>query len=168
MSLIVEDGTGVSGADSYITLEYAASYHSALGNAAWAAATSEQQEVALRRAAQYLDFNYYWRGVKTAQTNAREWPRYDCLDKDGYAIASNVIPTEIKNAQAELGLRALAGDLLADVSGGSSVIREKVDAIEVEYEKGQSRQSAYTIVERLLRGLIRGGGGSRVIEMVLG
>jgi hypothetical protein len=58
MALTVETGMGVVGADSYASLVSADALLSSLGNVAWAAADLADKEVALRRAALYLDTHH--------------------------------------------------------------------------------------------------------------
>ena len=49
MALVVENGTGVTGADSYVDLTYLDAYHAAHGNAAWDEYLEEDKEAAARR-----------------------------------------------------------------------------------------------------------------------
>lgn len=171
MSLIVETGAGVDGADSYVDIAFADAYHLARGNTAWAAAAESDKEIALRNAGIYLDNQYTFEGMKTAQANSMAWPRYGVIDRDGYEISSDVIPTAVKDSQCELALRALSSSLISDVDANSRVKRETVDVITIEYETGQSQQNSYSIVDMLLRGLTVGtgaGGGAGLRVMVLG
>lgn len=46
MALVVEDGTGINGAESYVTLEYLNAYHSARGNSKWDDYLDEEKEAA--------------------------------------------------------------------------------------------------------------------------
>ena len=41
MTLIVEDGTGLANAESYVSVADATTYHANIGNTAWAAITSD-------------------------------------------------------------------------------------------------------------------------------
>jgi hypothetical protein len=172
MALTVETGAGVAGADSYISLAYADAYHAALGHTDWAAATESAKEIACRLATIYMDSVYLWRGTKSVQSNNREWPRYGAEDCDGYEIGWDAMPAKLKDACAELSLRALIiGALISDVTPTTTgVKREKVDVLEVEYFQGRSTQAVYTAVDLMLACLITGkrGSGSGVAEMVRG
>lgn len=53
--LTVEDGTGVTGADAYASLATVDAFQAARGNSVWAAAADVDREIAIRRAADYLD-----------------------------------------------------------------------------------------------------------------
>ena len=59
MSLIVEDATGLSTAESYLSVANADTYHASYtGSTAWSGASTGTKERALRRATQYLDSVY--------------------------------------------------------------------------------------------------------------
>ena len=159
MSLICEDGSGKSDSESYISVADASSYHTARGNTAWAAlATDALREAALRKATDFMRQVYRsrWQGYKVNEDQALDWPRYDVV-VEGYAIDDDIVPTEVKNACAELALRASAGDLLADQSQG--VIREKVGQIEVEYDKSSPQRVRYPAIEAILSPYLLAGGG---------
>ncbi|QYW02042.1 head-tail adaptor Ad1 [Stenotrophomonas phage Siara] len=55
MSLIVEDGTGLVEADSYVSVEYADDYFAARGIVNWGALTTADKEFALINATDYID-----------------------------------------------------------------------------------------------------------------
>jgi phage gp36-like protein len=166
MSLTIETGAIVTGANSYISAADATTYHSARGNTAWTG-TDAVKEAALLRAVAYLDGNYRkrWKGVKVRPVptdslaeQPLEWPRYDVqldgytANNDGYLIGwvfpFDQIPQRLKDAQCELALRALAGDLAADRATG--IKREKVDVIETEYTTGSGSRAVYQIVDDLI------------------
>ena len=74
MSIIVEDGTGLTTAVAYVAVADADAYHTAMGNTAWTG-TDAAKEIALRRATQYLDNRYTYRGTRLTSTQALEWPQ---------------------------------------------------------------------------------------------
>jgi len=51
-----------------------------------------------------------WTGSVATTTQALPWPRIGMYDRNGNAIASTVIPTDLKNAQAEFALHLAKGD----------------------------------------------------------
>src|SRR5688572_6043385 len=96
MPLVVEDGTGLANADSYVSLAQADAYHITLGNTGWAG-TNELKEQALRRATRYIDFFYYdrWSGVRlNGRDQALQWPRIDAVDIDNEEILEDEVPIE--------------------------------------------------------------------------
>lgn len=161
MSLTVEDGTIVSGAESYITVAAADTYHSGRGNSAWSG-TDAVKEAALRKAAAYLDGEYRkrWKGWKVdPEAQQMEWPRSGvCLSDDcgqsAWFLSNDFIHPRLQEAQCELALRALSGDLAPDYNG--SVIRERVDVLETEYAAGSGPgRKTYQLVDMLLSDLLK-------------
>ena len=159
MTLIVEDGSIVTGAESYATVAEATAYHAARNNTAWAALTTDAlREAALRRATDYMRQAYRsrWQGYKVNEDQALDWPRYD-VEVEGYAIDSDIVPTEIKNACAELALRASAADLNTDLTQG--VLSEQVGSIQVTYDKASPQFTRYRAIDAILSPYLKAGGG---------
>ncbi|MBA8886157.1 hypothetical protein FHW12_000348 [Dokdonella fugitiva] len=159
MTLIVEDGTGLPNAETYVSVADADAYHLAMSNAAWAAAPTPAKEGALRRAAQYIDSFYRFRGNRLseiavpapAEQQALQWPR-DIVD--AWPIR------ELVAATCELALRALSGALFADQSGGD-VVSETVGPISVTYSSsGLGGQTRYAVADALLAPFTAGGARS--------
>ncbi len=161
MALIVEDGTGLPNANSYVSVADADSYHVDRGNAAWAAAASSDRETALIRATAYLEARYVWvSGFKAlgGEDQSLSWPRYEAIDRDGYAIDVNVIPRPVVQSTCELALRALTGTLMADQERG--VLSEGVGPLNVTYDPQSPQEKRFLFVDRLLQGLARPIGSS--------
>jgi hypothetical protein len=159
MALIVEDGSGKSDSESYISVADASSYHTARGNTAWAAlATDALREAALRRATDYMRQAYRsrWQGYKVNEDQALDWPRYD-VEVEGYAVDSDIVPTEVKNACAELALKASAAELNPDLTQG--VLSEQVGSISVTYDKASPQFTRYRAIDALLSPYLKAGGG---------
>lgn len=111
MSLIVEDGTGLATAQSYVSVADCTTYLAAKGDATWAAASSDAlREAALVRATMALDGLYAskWPGFRYSEDQALAWPRSYAYDIDGYDIGSTTIPKALKNATCEAALLELA------------------------------------------------------------
>lgn len=138
MSLTVEDGSGLSNAESFVSVADATAYHELRGNAAWAALASDTvREQALRRATDYMEAAYRlkWAGSRVSVDQALSWPRYEVPMHDaGSYYDSDAIPVAVANACAELALRAATAELAPDV--GRVKKRVKVDVIETEYADG--------------------------------
>lgn len=166
MAIVVEDGTGKADAESYISVSDASSYHSARGNAAWAALASDTvREQCLRKATEYLTqvYGQAWAGYRVTTTQALDWPRYEVPRRDigavGYLLAfwsATEVPEPVKRACAELALRASSGDLLGDV--GRPTIEETVGPITVRYAEGARQTTRYPAIEGMLAPLLGPGG----------
>lgn len=158
--LNVETGVGLEDSESYVTVAECTAYHAKHGGTAWDAV--DDQEAALRKATQYLDSVYQWRGDRVFSTQALKWPRLNVV-VDGYELPGDEIPAKLKAACCEL---AAKGELFADVSA------QQVDSVKVgPIERKMSGllnggQVRYAAVDALVRELVRGGSGSASISLV--
>jgi len=168
MALIVEDGSIVAGAECLCTLAATTAYHAARGNAAWAALASDAiREQHKRKAADYMRQKYRakWEGWRVVATQSLDWPRGGVPTPDIYGsgyvaafIALDSIPVEVQNAESELALRSIAGDLLGDQT--QQVTREKIGPIEVDYDKFSQQDTRYAAIDALLRPYLRKSEGA--------
>lgn len=106
---------GDASANTYATLAEAAIYMSSrLNTTVWDASTTDQKNAALLQAARLLDSVMCWTGSPTDEdTQALTWPRTGMYNRNGGAIASNVIPQQLKDAQSELARQLQITDLMA-------------------------------------------------------
>jgi len=141
---------GAPDADSYVTLAEADAYHAGLGNTGWVGADDVKQG-ALRRALQYVDTQYRYRGERVDAGQSLEWPR---TGFDG-------IPQRLKDAQCEAALRALTGKLYAD-SDGRVVTAKTVGPLKTEY--AQVATARFPVIDALLRGLVAGTGQAKLVR----
>jgi hypothetical protein len=178
MALIVENGTGLANAESYVSVADATTYHANRGNAAWAALASDTvREQLLRRATDYMMQTYRlrWNGTRVNGVQALDWPRayvkrqdYEYQGLNGstfiggyYYYPSNEVPPEVKNACAELALKASSSTLLADLTQG--VKRKKVDVLEIEYDQYSPQTKRYVAIDRLLAPFLSGSSASHQV-----
>lgn len=163
MSLIVEDGTGKAESESYISVADASTYHANRGNAAWASLASDAvREQLLRKATEYMLQTYRgkWKGVRASTTQALDWPRSGVevddvpLGRIAYYYSNAAVPVEVQRACAELALKALTADLLADLEQG--VVSETIGPITTQYDRSTPQTKRYVAVDRMLRPYICG------------
>lgn len=132
--LLIEDGTCVAGADSWVDLTDANAYFANYGGF-WTG-TDELKEAALRRAALWLSTSFRWNGQKTCNVNMLAHPRTGLADCDGNAIPDDEIAQQVIFAQLSAASYELRypGGLTPAVSTGKQVLKEKVDVmIDVTY-----------------------------------
>jgi hypothetical protein len=151
MTLIIEDGSGVAGANSYVSLASATAYLDAKGLTTWGTSTATAKEISLNQAVLYMELLPY-KGAKALSTDALAWPRRCMKDRDGYPILSDTIPTAVKYAQIELAYRYMAGkNPLADIASGDGYITsESVGPVTTEYSTGYSTSDKFPEVSALL------------------
>ena len=165
MSLVVEDGSGKTDADSYLSVADADTYHTNhSGSTDWSGADTAVKEKALRLATQYLDVRYngLWKGYRSNVGQALDWPRAYVDDSDGFYYDSDEMPPRIKDATAELALKVIEGDtLLADIKKPGAIKRKRVKAAvvetETEYVGGYNQVKKYPLIDGLIRPLIEVG-----------
>ena len=135
MTLIIEDGSQVANANSFVTdAEYTA-YAAARGLTV--AATEAEREPDLIRAMDYLaSVECSMQGNRVSSTQAVMYPRYNVV-LFGYLLASDKIPNELKNAQMEAAAYATSNLLLTN-SSNDNVKSEQVDVLKTEYFSGGS------------------------------
>jgi hypothetical protein len=168
MSLVVEDGTARSDSESYISVSDADDYHAKRGNTAWAGvAQVSDKEALLRKATEFMigAYRQRWMGYRAKSTQALDWPRYevpmpDAVMNNQYMAfyPYNEVPVVVQRACAELALRAIDGDLAADLD--APVIEETVGPITTRYAQGARQNKVYQAVEAMLAPLMDGGGNS--------
>lgn len=154
MAIVVEDGSIVSGANSYITSAQLTTYASERG-----VTFTGDPEILIHKSMDYfesLDFI----GEIYQETQPLQWPRVQGVI-DGYEIDYNEIPAEV--TQAQLAIAMAIGEGYGPLQNvDRQVSREKVDVIEVEYSTGSMASTFSPTIQAKLRKLIKSGGGTRV------
>lgn len=161
MALIVEDGTGIAGAESYVSVAASLVYHSNRGNDVWAAlATDTIREQCLRKATDYMlqVYRVSWKGYRKLSTQVLDWPRsFVYLEpfvhgNSGlpypYLVSDIIVPVEVQNACCELALRAITSPLAPDLTRAKEEV--KVGPIAVKYDKNSEELPRYPAADRML------------------
>jgi len=163
MALITEDGTGLSTAESYLSVEDADTYWSNRNDSVWSAAATPAKEAALRKATQFLDATFIWIGALHDTAQALNWPRSGAYDPEDRQL-DNSVPVMVENATAELALEAISSALVSTQSRDDQVKKAQAGSVSVEYEDGASFQKSYALAERIVAPLVIGryGGGANV------
>ena len=153
MALIVEDGTGLSDANSYVSVAYADAYFLARNVTAWASLTIK--EALLIQATDYMEAVYSesWKGTVLLDTQSLSFPRI--IDYD------TVYPDRLLKAVCELALKANDGNLLVDVE--QRTIEEKIDVISVKYAEYSDQKTQYSFVYGLISPYLMSSGISKKV-----
>lgn len=165
LTLIQETGTGSSLSNSYTDRTFADAFlERNIWADAWTAATTASRDAALVWATQLLDDSVVWLGQRVSETQALGWPRYQVWDRDGYAIASNVVPVAVQRATAELARLLLIADRTAEAE---TVAYRELEAgpLRIVFDEGQQQRPVITAgVLAMLHGLIEPGTGGGTVR----
>lgn len=159
MALVVENGSLVAGANSFVTVAEARAYADA--RALTLPAEDPAVEAALIVATDYLEsLGARFKGEKTDPENQElQWPR-ECVNIDGWDVPEDTIPKQLKNAQIQLAIENAAGVDLMPTGDGREVIRKKIDVLETQWAPGSggNAQPVFAKVQALLAPLMTSGG----------
>ena len=153
--MIVEDGTGLSNADSFVSVAYADTYFSDRNITAWASLTNK--EALLIQATDYIEavYSQSWKGTTLNDTQSLSFPR---IIND-----ETVYPDRLKKAVCELALKADSGSLLEDTE--QRTIEESVGSITVKYAEFANQKTQYSFVYNLVSPyLLSSGASARLIR----
>lgn len=159
MAFVVEDGTGLSTATSYVTVEEADEYFTDRGNETWLAYTDANKEIYLIKATDFIDANYTFVGTRGSATQALEWPREDATDSNNNDIEDDEIPIVLKKAVYEAAMRVPLSDdgLMPDYEAGTGAVKvREIDGIREEfYNYGNTRvSSTYSYINRVIKPIL--------------
>lgn len=161
MSLTIEDGTLVIGANSFASVVEARSWAASRG--AELPATDAEVEVLLVKAADFiLSLEDRFKGTRVSASQALCWPRSG-VDLFGSEVAVTSIPSQVVQAQCQLCIDLQTVEL-QPTGDGREVVREKTDVLETEYRPSGSSSPSPRPVKALsiLQPLLKSSGFSLV------
>lgn len=169
MAIIVEDGTGISNAQSYLGAADADIYFSERGITAWTG-TNSAKESALLAATEYIDLRWgrYLKGkLEFADQQALLFPRLNVYDEQGRALTG--IPERLIRATAEYALISLSQALMPNptVESNGKILIEESDGIgplteTKKYQTGYLVTKPYPKADSLMACFVLGTGFSTV------
>lgn len=131
MAFVVEDGSGVSGANSFVEVDYADEYFTDRGNTVWLGLSIEQKQAALVLASDYASTQYRYKGQKADLEQGLAFPRVELIDPKGMVVTG--VPSCILRVVTELAIRAatLENGLVPDpeFDGNGRSIKEITEAL---------------------------------------
>lgn len=136
MTLLLETGAGVPGADAYVSVDAVTAYAKSY-NRQWDDDDVVACEAAIRNASRYLDQLYRpaFQGQRThGRKQGLEWPRKGVF-VDGESVSYDEIPQELLDAVCEAAIRELAepGSLMPDTAHGNTIRSVTADTVSVEF-----------------------------------
>jgi len=150
MALVIEDGSVVTGANSYVTLaEFKAwadsrdiSYN----------ADDNVLEAQILRAMDYIE-RLYFIGNKANENQPLQWPRTEALI-DGYYADATEIPKEVKIAVYEATVVEAAGYSELEIQSRKT-LRERVGDIEVQYAENSENRTITPALQYALNRIVQ-------------
>lgn len=160
MALTVEDGSIVSGANSYISEAEYQSWADArfAADRSTAPANDTEAERLILRAMDYFE-TLSFIGLKSDENQPLQWPR-DFAAIDGYSVESNEIPSEVKNSLYELSYAEEQSEGMSS-NIERTTTSESIGPISVSYSSSSSR-SVLVQASASLRKILKMGGGLSV------
>jgi hypothetical protein len=152
MTLVKEDGTGKTDANSYANAADGDAYFEGhLYASAWTAATTANKEKALVFATRLIDSQVQFNGSRLKTDQALQWPREDCADPDsaGEAVDSNLVPKMIVDATCEEARELLIQDRTA-APPGEGIIATWTDVSGTKYDKRDTRPIISRVAQAML------------------
>lgn len=177
VTFVVEDGTGITNANAYVSVEAANTYNDQHPHGdRWVTYGSADKQRSIIMATRLLDEEVNWHGKPTynlassvsssnatAKVQYLRFPRSGVTDQDGYSLDHQTIPTFLKNATSELARYLAANDRTAepDTQGFGSV---KLGSLTVGVDKYDQPPILPRSVIAIIKpyGTVRGGGVAMV------
>lgn len=167
MSLVVEDGMGLSNAESYVSTTELDAYFAKWGMSGLPDSAAKK-EVLLRKATRAIDTLYSFDGEKLTSTQALQWPRSGSVPSG--------VPQVVKDATCEMAYVYLTVDPLAPLAageGGLVEITKEVGDLKTtkKWADGtysSAAEQATRKVNLILAPVIEGSSSSFMVEVVRG
>lgn len=161
MALVIEDGSVVANANSYVTTAELDTFLANRGK--FLEGDNGTSEQVLLLAMDYIETQSFL-GVKGSKDQALQWPRTGVLI-DGYSVDSDEIPNDLKLAQMEVAIAIDSGNNPLSTLDRETK-REKVGDIEVEYSDGAKDSVELRAVNSRLSKLVISGAGTTTIQLM--
>jgi len=136
MALVIEDGTGKTDSNSFVTAAEAITYAGDRGFS-FPSVTADVEKLLIKACDFILGLENKFQGLRTEQNQRMPFPRVRVLIFNNVDyIAFDEIPERVKEAQMRFAVSAHTSELRPDGTG-QEVINEKVGPLQVQYaERG--------------------------------
>ena len=137
--IVVEDGSQIENANSYVTLDEANEYVANIGgDSSWDSLTDDNKNIRIYQAQRYLHQKYASKfvGSVSSTTQPLDWPRGNGYTRNGVELDDSSIPIEVKDSQIELALLWSRGSNVLYPSGSNNVkkVYKKLSVMTTETE----------------------------------
>lgn len=167
MAFIVEDGTGKSDSNAYVTIAYADAYFKERNVTAWDALFSEIKTASIIKATDYIEMRW-----STRFKDSKLFPDVQALSFPRTGIIA--MPPNLLKSVCEYALRASTGELTSDISTTTNPVNTRVlkrveGVITTETEtsyptnyQGQSTYPSIPAADGLMQTLLRTSQGGLI------
>lgn len=161
MGILVEDGDGIEGANSYASESDLGTYTDDRG----ITLAGGDAEAALIRASTFIDARYgeLFPGYrKSGRSQGLQWPRAAAYDVGNWLIPEDEVPTEIIHATCEAAIRELANpnSLLPDLERGGAIQSIRAGSVGITYAHNASSKTTFSLIDGIIANVLGGIGGS--------
>lgn len=168
-TIIVEDGSIVENANSYITVSGVGVYASDYGYTDWASATDAVKTQSLLKGMRYIE-GLPFKGYRQTEDQSLEFPRSELYDRDGYLVDESTIPVKLVSAVCEAAIASLPTselELQANKSRDDYLKKVNVADVVIEewYASGNSVRNSSRVIYDLLVGFLK---SSSIVEIMRG
>lgn len=150
MAFVLEDGTGLSNSNGYVSAADFVIYHTDRGRDLIDPDTAVQYtddkiQQAIIVSSDFIDMKFMFKGVRSLVTQNMEFPRVSAYYDDGAAILA--VPTQVTECISELAFRQLSSDIAPDPTWDDSnmVVIKKKDQVEDLIEEREYINSGFPI-----------------------
>ena len=135
MALIIEDGTVVAGANSFVTDAELQAY-AAVRKVSLPAAQDDREALLVNAMDYIVSKEQDMKGARVSDAQELPYPRH-CVTINGFDVPKDSIPPLLKQCQIESAIAANTLSLLPNESV-QNVQTQKVDVLEISYFQGGS------------------------------
>ena len=150
VNIIVEDGTGKSGATSYVSIAEFKAYWNQKGVTTYDSTADDTLAVWLNEATLLADSYFCYGGVIYSTEQALQVPRLNWYDRNGNSL-DGTVPTQLKNAISELAAERQGTTVTKETDG---IKRKTVGPLTVEYRGGGGSSVSYPSADIYMIGLL--------------
>jgi len=163
MAIIVQNNAGtITNANSYADTTFVDDYFSLRGESTWTALSTQNKEIALIKAWQYIDTAFNFQGYQKTDAQNTTFPRLGVYSQRGTELSD--VETNIKNAQAEYALISLTTDFtINQVPSVTSLLKKESrkadvlsESLEYDTDRGQVIKFSFPKADFWLKEFLRG------------
>lgn len=165
MALIIEDGSIVNGAQSFVTAAELVTYADLRG-LTYPSTESEQEQILVKAVDYLFSVEDQMKGYRVNSEQDLPYPR-ECVYLNGFLVADDTIPDQLKYAQIEAALAAQTIDLLTNSTYENIQTASLEPGFSVTYfSAGSYGVARLDRAKAYLDGLLKSNGNNSIMQRV--